>query len=100
MSGEIVAKQNRYIRRLRAADAYSAERAVSLADLRMRPSFVLRGLIKRGVVIDAGNGRYFLDRERTEAFLEQRRQIILWAGIAAVIAMMIGLALAVSNGAN
>jgi predicted TIM-barrel fold metal-dependent hydrolase len=94
MSGEVVAKQNRYIRRLRKAEAYSPDRAVSLADLRMRPGFVLRGLIKRGVVIEAGEDRYYLDRDRTEEFLERRRQIILWMAVIAVIAMMIGLLLA------
>lgn len=100
MSGEVVAKQNRYIRRLRKADAYSPDRAVSLADLRMRPGFVLRGLIKRGVVVEAGEGRYYLDRDRTEEFLERRRQIILWLAVIAVIAMMIGLLLSRSAAAG
>jgi hypothetical protein len=91
MSGEILAKQNRYIRRLRDADAYSADRAVSLADIRMRSSFVWRGLLRRGVVVDAGNGRYFLDREQTEVFLERRRQIVLWMAVIAILVMIIGL---------
>jgi hypothetical protein len=100
VAGEVVAKQNRYIRRFRESNAFAPEGAVSLADIRMRPSFVFRALLRRGVIVDAGGGKYYLDQDRTDAFLERRRQIILWAAVAAVLAMVIGLALAWSKGAN
>jgi hypothetical protein len=100
MAGEVIAKQNRYIRRLRAADAFTPDRAVSLADIRQRNSFVFRGLLKRGVIVDGGGGKYYLDPERTDVFLERRRQIVVWAAVIALLAMLVGLALAWPNGAK
>lgn len=100
MAGEVLVAQDRYIRRLRDADAFSADRAVTLGDIRMRRSLVFRGLLRRGVVRQAGEGRYYLDRERTDAFLERRRQGVLWIGLAAVLVMIVFLLATTWNGAD
>jgi hypothetical protein len=89
MAGEILVRQNRYLRRFQKAEAFTPDRAVTLADIRERSSFVFRGLVRRGVIVDAGNGRYYLDRERADEFAEWRRQRVLWFAIAGVIGIVL-----------
>jgi hypothetical protein len=93
MSGEVIAKQNRYMRRLRDADAVTPDRAVALADIGAGDSVVFRRLVKRGVIVDAGGGRFYLDRERADAFIERRRQFVVWMIVVALIALAIALLL-------
>jgi hypothetical protein len=87
MAGEVLILQNRYMRRFREAEAFTPERTVTLADIGERNSFVFRALVRRGVIVDAGGGRYYLDRERADALVERRRQVVLWVAIAGVIGL-------------
>ncbi|HSL21400.1 MAG TPA: hypothetical protein VK886_07690 [Vicinamibacterales bacterium] len=94
MGGEaIIAKQNRYMRKFRERRAVSGDSAVTLAELGQRDSWVFRGLVKRGVIHNAGADRFYLDQQAADAFVERRRQVFVWSLAALVIvALVIALA--------
>ena len=71
-AASVVIRQNRYIRKFRQAGATSPETARTPAELGVRESWLFRRMADAGVFVDAGGGRYYLDAEETERYLDRR----------------------------
>lgn len=80
MSGAVVVmRQNRAMRRFTAAGATTPELALRFEDLDIRPGWVIRRMVKRGVFVPVGDGRYYIDLEAADRFrvLRFRRMMIV-----------------------
>lgn len=73
---------------LRRAGATSAARAVPLAQAGIEPSMLLEIQKLRGVVVDAGGDRFYLDEAR-EAEAATGRRVIAVVLIAAIVVVLI-----------
>ncbi|MCP4642332.1 MAG: hypothetical protein GY851_17940 [bacterium] len=73
----IVMRQNRYMRRFREAGATSADRAVTLDEIGCRDHWIFRRMVRRGVFVHLGEGRYFLDEAGASRFVRRRRTMML-----------------------
>lgn len=73
---------------LRRAGATSAARAVPLARAGLEPSVLLEIQKLRGVVVDAGGERFYLD-EAAEAQAAAGRKMVAAVLIAAIVVMLI-----------
>ncbi len=90
MSGEyIIIKQNEYIRKFKKAEATGPASACTLDELRVRNNHVFRGLLRRGVFAEAGEGRYYIDLDQAAEFFAWRRKIAFFVGLAVVIGLLI-----------
>jgi hypothetical protein len=90
MSGEyVIIKQNEYIRKFKKADATGPASARPLDELRVRNNHVFRGLHRRGVFVEAGEGRFYIDLDQAEEFFALRRKIAFFVGMAVVIGVII-----------
>ena len=86
------AAQKRIIDHLRARLATSHERAVSYVPEQRGDERWLQVLLKRGVVVEAAPGRYWLN-ERTQESHPAARKVLLLALVAALLAIALGAAL-------
>lgn len=70
MSATIIirTKRRRAIRRFREAGITSPARATFCENLGIRWSWPLNKLIRRGVLVDVGDGRYYLDEEAAQQY--------------------------------
>jgi hypothetical protein len=82
----VVAMQNRYLRTFERAGATSPSTARTLAEVDLRDRQIFRGLVRRGYIVDAGAGRYYVDLERVaERRRRARRALMIVLGIVAVL---------------
>lgn len=88
----IAGKQKQILRRFRAGGATSADRARSPEELGCRISIVFRGLVRRGLLVETSEGRYYLDSQRTDEFLERRRKGVLFALLLTLVIVLVLLA--------
>lgn len=72
----IVAVQKKYISRFTEANAIDASNAKSLTELDLRDRFIFRMMVKRGVFINAGNDKFYLDKQGLENFEARRIKIV------------------------
>lgn len=78
----IILRRKKFIRRFREHGATSPDHAIPFADVGMRRSWVFDQMISRGVFVEAGNSRYWMDEQAARAFLEaQRRRALIIAAI-------------------
>lgn len=80
----IIRRQNRIIRAYREAEALDQANARRPEDLGVASRLAFRGLVRRGVLIDSGAGRYYIDSIAAERFI-RRRRARLWAGLGIVL---------------
>lgn len=91
-AGAIVVRQNKYIRRFRNAEALSPETAKTLEELGIRESWTFSRMVGRGVFIEAGEGRYYMDPIGEDQFLAGRwMRIIATVIIGLIIVLLIGM---------
>jgi hypothetical protein len=77
MSGAVVViHQNRLISRFRDAKATDPKAATTLADIGCQNSWIFRRMVARGVFIDTGNARYYMDEDAAKWFVKRRRQVM------------------------
>lgn len=83
----IMRKQRDIVQTFRASGAVSRERARVPDDLGVDENLVFKGLVRRAVLRDAGNGRYFLDEPSWNALhtLRQRMALVVLFFIFAAI---------------
>lgn len=81
MSGgeSIIIKQHLMIRKFRKAEAFDASRAKTLAELKIRSNWIFRRMADRGVFVEAGDGRYYIDQEEARTFQSHQRRGIFFA---------------------
>ncbi|RYF86048.1 MAG: hypothetical protein EON98_04840 [Chitinophagaceae bacterium] len=72
----IVAVRNRYIRTFRKVGAVDEVTAIVPSEHGIRESLIFKGLVRRGIIMNAGGDRYFLN-EVVEAADRKRRQTIV-----------------------
>jgi hypothetical protein len=75
----LIARQNRLLRRFRAAGAIRPAYACSLHQLGLRDRRVLESLVGRGVFAAVEGDRFYLVPGNAELFLRQRRSAALVA---------------------
>ena len=86
----ILAKQKRYIRAFREANAIDESRAVTLSEICQKPSFIYQRLVKQGVIDRAGNDRYYLDEVKEEELRKRRKKLTSFLLFLFVLGMIIG----------
>jgi hypothetical protein len=84
-SAFIIAKQNQYLRRFQEAGAISAETAASLEQVGCRDSRMFQRIVRREVVRQVSQGKYYLDIEAAQEFRRARRERALTALVIIVI---------------
>lgn len=67
----------RYKNAFRAAGATSPATAIRPAETGLRESLVFHKLVREGILVAVGNGRFYLDEARDEALMHQKRKIII-----------------------
>jgi hypothetical protein len=83
----IIAKQNQYLRRFREAGAVSPDTALSLEQAGCRDSRMFRSLVRREVIRQTPEGKYYLDLKAAQAFRQARHERALTA-LVIVLAMV------------
>jgi hypothetical protein len=78
MSGAVVVmRQNRLMQRFRDAKATAPKSATTLADIGCRNSWTFRRMVARGVFIETGDGRYYMDEDAARWFVKRRWRVML-----------------------
>jgi hypothetical protein len=86
----IIIRRKKFIRRFVELDARSTDRAIPFPDLGMRRSWIFDQMVSRGVFVDAGNDRYWMNEQAAEAFLAaQRRRALIVTGILLAVFLII-----------
>ncbi|MDP4693357.1 MAG: hypothetical protein NWS00_02330 [Opitutales bacterium] len=86
-------QQNRCMRRFNDAGAVSQQQAATLDEIGTGDSPVLRYLQSRGVIVEAGIGRFYLDVEAEQRF-RRSRLVFTVTVIAVALAILAVVALA------
>ena len=78
MSGAVVVmRQNRLMQRFRDIKATDSKSAITLADIGCRDSWIFRRMVARGVFIDTGKARYYMDEDAARWFVKRRKRLML-----------------------
>jgi hypothetical protein len=78
----IMRRQRQLIRGFAERRATCPDAAIAFADLGMRRSWIFDRLVARGVFVDAGQDRFYMNEEAAQAFLQaQRRRALTITGI-------------------
>ncbi len=85
----IISQQNNLIRKFKKADAADPAAARRLDEFRVRDNRIFRGLVRRGVFVEAGEGRYYIDLDQAAEFKSLRRRIAFYVGLAIVLLALI-----------
>lgn len=89
----IILRRKRLIRRFRELGATSPDRAIAIADVGLRPSWIFDQMVARGVFVRTGDGRFHMNEPAATAFLQaQRRRVRVFGGILLLIFLIFLLA--------
>jgi hypothetical protein len=89
-TGAIVAAQFRKIvRSFQTREAFSSSTARTKEELGVRQNFIFRRLVRKGVIIESGNDKFHLDRNRLDQYLQMRRKIVQFILLAIALALLI-----------
>ncbi len=89
-TGAIVAAQFRKIvRSFQTREAYSSATARTVEELGIRHSLIFRRLVRKGVIIESGSEKYYLDKDRLEQYTKIRRKVVLLILLAIACAVLI-----------
>ena len=69
----IAIRRKRLARRFRDAGATNPKRAVTLATLGERPSWIFDKMVRQGVFVLGTGGRYYMDEGAAEVFFRRQR---------------------------
>ena len=87
MSGAVVAmRQNRLMQRFRDIKAMDSKSAITLADIGCRDSWIFRRMVARGVFIDTGKARYYMDGDAAQWFVKRRSRVMFIFVAVAIVA--------------
>ena len=93
----ILLRRRKFVRRFRERRATSPERAIPFADVGMRRSWIFDQMVSRGVFVDGGEDRYWMNEQAAEAFLAaQRKRALIVMGILLVLFLIFLLAASLS----
>ena len=89
----IIIRRKRLVRRFREAGAVDREHAVTLEVVGERPSWIFEQMARRGVFLEAGEGRYYMDEQAALEFLQRaRRRALMFGGILLLVFLVFCLA--------
>ena len=91
MSGAVVMHQNRLMRRFQDAEVTSPKSAKSLADMGCRNSWIFRRMVVRGVFVETGDGRFYMDENAAQVFVKMRRRRMLTFFVVAIVICVVWL---------
>jgi len=89
----IVRRQNSYMRAFRKAGALSPDTAQTLDALGLSESWIFDRMVKRGVFVPAGDGRWHINEFAASALIRRRYFKIAIILALAVIAWLVAIAL-------
>ena len=88
--GAIVAAQyKKIVRSMQTHEAFSASTAKTPEELGVRYGLIFRRLVRKGVIIETGSGKYYFDRNRYEQYNQMRRKFALLVLLAIATALLI-----------
>lgn len=91
MGGAIVfQRMNRYVRLLQSAGAVSPDKALAAVEVGIRESFIFWRLVNRGIIVRAGDGKYYVDEEAMYRWHDRRRKLALSFLLAAALLACLG----------
>ena len=93
-------QQNRCMRRFHDAGAVSPGTAATLGHVGVRDSLVLRYLRSRGVIVDAGGERFYLDPDAERRFRQRRFVFVVRVLAVGLIVIVVLIAFAVADAAE
>ena len=92
MAGEaaaiVSAIQKKIIRKFRDQCATDPRQAMTLESLNIRNRIAVKGLIRKNILIEAPNDRFYLDEEAAEELFKRRRRVFLIAFISAILGLL------------
>jgi len=86
-------RKKKYLRVFRKAGAINEKSAKSLEDLKLHNSLIFRRMVTRGIFVQTGDSRYYLNQPVAEVYENNRKyyaRIILLIVILIVLAIIIG----------
>jgi O-antigen ligase len=87
----IALKMRRYKEAFRAAGAVTPATAMRPAEAGLRESVIFHKLVRQGVLVAAGNGRYYLDERRDATVRSNKRKIVV--ALLAIILVLLAIGL-------
>lgn len=84
----IIAIQNKIIRKFRTTGTTNPKSAKTIEDLGIRHHLLFNKLVRKGVIVQNGS-KYYLDEQRTEEFIRQRRLTMLT--VLAIVLVLVAL---------
>lgn len=89
----IMLRRKKFVRRFAEQGATSPEKAIPFVEVGMRRSWVFDQMVARGVFVDVGNDRFYMNEQASSAFLAaQRRRARVAAAILFVVFLIVLLA--------
>jgi hypothetical protein len=71
---EVIHRQNKNIDLFNEHGAVDAGHAVAISEIGVRNSYIFRRMVGRGVFINCGDGRYYIDNNVVPLFKSNRRR--------------------------
>ena len=85
----VLAMMNKYMRIFRQAGATSPETSIVPMEHGIRNSPVFQKLVRRGVFVRLGNGRYYMDEQKEASFKRRRMNVVLFLVFLVVVGLMV-----------
>jgi hypothetical protein len=85
----VAAKFRKIVRSFQTREAYSSSTARTIEELGVRHSLIFRRLVRKGVIVESGSGKYYLDKDRLEQYTQIRRKIVFFILLAIALAVLI-----------
>jgi len=93
VAAAIILRRKQLVRRFAEEGALSSDKAISLAKVGMRRSWIFKQMVSRGVFVAVGDDRYCMNEQAAEEFLEaQQRRVLVGTLILFVVFVIVLLA--------
>jgi len=93
MAGEeaavVYAIQKKILRKFRDACATDPRQAVPLESLGVKNHTIVKGLIRKKILVATDPDRYYVDEDAAELFFKKKRQLLYISVIVAIVAFVI-----------
>ena len=89
----IIRRRKQLVRRFAEEGALSSDKAIPLAKVGLRRSWIFKQMVSRGVFVAVRDDRYYMNEQAAEEFLEaQRRRVLVGTLILFVVFVIVLLA--------
>jgi hypothetical protein len=89
----IIRRRKQLVRRFAGEGALSSDKAIPLAKVGLRRSWIFKQMVSRGVFVAVRDDRHSMNEQAAEEFLEaQRRRVLVGTGILFVVFVIVLLA--------